>query len=150
MEIPPWQISWQVAPSRQVRRLICLVARCAARCATLPGAPPNARFAGKSLVLLNNLKHWYQTKIEPIVQSCIRLFKINMHPLYIRLLTLFLIYLNVFLIKTPLIHLINIIIIIFFLNFWTLLIICYIKTTNIRSSVLWLSFYWFFIIIYLI
>ena len=39
-----------------------------------------------------------------------------MHPLYIWLLTLFLIYLIVFLIKTPLIHLINIIIIKFYLN----------------------------------
>ena len=39
-----------------------------------------------------------------------------MHPLYIWLLTLYLIYLIGFLIKTPLIHLLNIIIIIFFLN----------------------------------
>ena len=97
-------------------RMICLIARCTARCALSPNAPPDARFAGKSLVLLNNLKHCYQTKIEPIVQSCIRLFKINMHPLFIWLLTLFLIYLILFLIKKPLIHLINIIIIIFFLN----------------------------------
>ena len=48
-----------------------------------------------------------------MVQSCITLFKINMHPLFIWLLTLFLIYLIVFLIKTPLIHLIIIIIIMF-------------------------------------
>ena len=31
--------------------------------------------------------------------------------------------------------------------FWTLLIICYIKTTNNRSSVFWLSFYCCFIFI---
>ena len=114
-------------PGRQVRSQVRLVA---------PGAPPDARFVGKSLVLLNNLKHCYQTKIEPIVQSSIRLFKINMHPLYIWLLTLFLIYLIVFLIKTPLIHLINIIIIKFFLNVLDIAYICYIKTTNTGSSVL--------------
>ena len=114
-------------PGRQVRSQVRLVA---------PGAPPDARFAEKPLVLLNNLKHCYQTKIEPIVQSCIRLFKINMHPLYIWLLTLFLIYLIVFLIKTPLIHLINIIIIKFFLNVLDIAYICYIKTTNTGSSVL--------------
>ena len=39
-----------------------------------------------------------------------------MHLLYIWLLTLFLIYLIVVLMKTPLIHLLNIIIIIFFIN----------------------------------
>ena len=39
-----------------------------------------------------------------------------MHELFILLLTLFLIYLIKFLIKTPLIYLINIVIIIFFLN----------------------------------
>ena len=116
MKNPPWQISWQVASSRHVCRLICLVAWCAARCALLPGAPPDARLAGKSLALHINLIHCYQTKIEPIIQSCITLFKINVHSLYIWILILFLIYLIVFLITTPLIHLINIIIIIFFLN----------------------------------
>ena len=40
-----------------------------------------------------------------------------MHELFILLLTLFLINLIEFLIKTPLIYLINIVIIIFFLNF---------------------------------
>ena len=39
-----------------------------------------------------------------------------MHELFILLLTLFLIYLIDFLIKTPIIYLINLIIIIFFLN----------------------------------
>ena len=39
-----------------------------------------------------------------------------MHELYILLLTLLLIYLIEFLIKTPFIYLINIVIIIFFLN----------------------------------
>ena len=55
--------------------------------------------------------------IESIVHSCIEQFKINMHMLCILLLTLFLIYLVEFIIKTPLIYLFNIIIIIFFLYF---------------------------------
>ena len=108
-------MSWKVAQSRQVRRLICLVAWCAARCALSPGAPPDARSTAKPLALLNNLIHCYQTKIKQIVQSRNTLFKINMHPLYIWLWTLFLIYLIVFVIKIQLIHLLdNIIIIIFF------------------------------------
>ena len=41
-------------PGRQVRSQVRLVA---------PGAPPDARFAGKSIALLNNLLHCYQTKI---------------------------------------------------------------------------------------
>ena len=65
----------------------------------------------------NNLKHCHQTIIKSIVHSCIALFKINMHELFILLLTLFLIYLIEFLIKTPLIYLINIVIIILFINF---------------------------------
>ena len=117
MEIPSWRILWYSALGRQVRRLIYLVAWCATWCALSPGALSDARSAEKSLSLLNNLKHCHQTKIKPIVQSCITLFKINMHPLFIWLLILFLIYLIEFLIKTPLINLINIIIIIFSLNF---------------------------------
>ena len=58
-----------------------------------------------------------------------------MYSLYIWVLTLFLIYLIVVLIKTTLIHVLNIIIIIFFQLFWTLCIIGYIKTTNNRLSV---------------
>ena len=52
-----------------------------------------------------------------------------MHPLYISLLTLFIIYIIEFLIKTPLIYLINIIMILF-LNILDMFIICYIRTTN--------------------
>ena len=36
-------------------------------CVWSPGAPPNARFAAKSLVLLNNLKHCPKTIINSIV-----------------------------------------------------------------------------------
>ena len=50
------------------------------------------------------------------MHSCIKLFKINMHELFILLLTISFIYLIDFIIKTPLIYSINIIIIIFFLN----------------------------------
>ena len=116
LEIPLWQISWHGVPGRQVRRLIRLNAWCVAWCALAPGAPPDAWSAAKSTALDNNLKHCHQTIIESIVHSCIALFKINMQALFILLLTLFLIYLIEFLIKTPLIYLINIIIIIFFLN----------------------------------
>ena len=115
-EIPSWRILWHSALGRQVRRQIYLVAWCATWCALSPGALPDARSAAKSLSLINYLKHCHQTKIKPIVQSCITLFKINMHPLFILLLILFIIYLIKFLIKTPLIYLINIIIIIFSLN----------------------------------
>ena len=117
MEIPLWRILWHSALGRQVRRLIDLVTWCATWCALSPCALPDARYAAKSLRLLNHQKHCHQTNIKPIVQSCITLFKINMHPLFIWLLILFLIYLIEFLIKTPLINLINIIIIIFSLNF---------------------------------
>ena len=79
-----------------------------------PGARPDAWSAAKSPALYNNLKHCHQTIIESIVHSCIALFKINMPELFILLLTLFLIYLIELLINTPLIYLINIIIIIFF------------------------------------
>ena len=96
-----------------MRRLI----RLSAWCAWAPGAPPDAWSAAKSPALDNNLNHCHQTIIKSIVNSCIALFKINMHELFILLLTLFLIYLIEFLIKTPLISLINIVIIIFFLNF---------------------------------
>ena len=116
MEIPVWRILWHGVPGRQVRQLIRLSAWCAALCAWAPGAPPDAWSAAKSTALNNNLKHCHQTIIESIVHSCIALFKINMHALFILLLTLFLIYLIEFLIKTPLFYLINIIIIIFFLN----------------------------------
>ena len=117
MEIPSRRILWHSALDRKVRRLIYLVAWCATWCALSPGALPDARSAAKSLSLLNNLKHCHQTKIKPIVQSCITLFKINMHPQFIWLLILFLIYLIEFLSKTPHIYLINIIIIIFYLMF---------------------------------
>ena len=121
MEIPAWRISWHGVPGLQVRRLIRLSAWCAAWfaawCAWSPGAPPAAWSAAKSPALDNNLKHCHQTIIESIVHSCIALFNINMHKLLILLLTVFLIYLIEFLIKTPLMYLINIIIIIFFLNF---------------------------------
>ena len=116
MEISLWQISWHGVPSRQVRRLIRLSAWCAAWCAWSLGATPDAWSAAKSPALDNNLKHCHKTIIKLIVKSCIALFRINMHELFILLLTLFFIYLIDFLIKTPLIYLINIIIIIFFLN----------------------------------
>ena len=116
MKIPAWRISWHNVPGRQVRRLICLSAWCAAWCAWSPNVRPDAWSAAKSTALDNNLKLCHQTIIESIVHSCIALFKINMHALFILLLTLILIYLIEFLIKTPLIYLINIIIIIFFLN----------------------------------
>ena len=116
MVIPSWRISWLDVPGRQVRRLIRLSAWCAAWCALAPGAPPDAWSAAKSPALDNNLKHCHQTIIESIVHSCSALFKINMHELSILLLTLFLIYLIELIINTPLIYLINIIIIIFFLN----------------------------------
>ena len=116
MEIPAWRISWLDVPGSQVWRLIRLSAWCAAWCAWSPGAPPVAWSIAKSPALDNNLKHCHQTIIESIVHSCIALFIINMHELFILLLTLFLIYLIELLIITPLIYLINIIIIIFFLN----------------------------------
>ena len=93
MEIPAWRISWHGVLGRQVRRLIRLSAWCAAWCAWAPGAPPDAWSVAKSPALDNNLKHCYQTIIESIVHNCISLFKINMHDLFILLLTLFLIYL---------------------------------------------------------
>ena len=103
------------------------VARCADWFTWSPGEQPNAR-CRLVLRLMHGLPqshlvcyyfwHCQQTLIEPIVQSLITLFKINMHPLVIGLLTLFIIYLILFLIKTSLIHLKNIIIIIiYFLNF---------------------------------
>ena len=95
------------SPERLVRSLVRLVAWCSTWCMV----------PAKSPALDNNLKHCHQTIIESIVQRCIALFKINMHELFILLLTLFLIYLINFLFKTPLVYLINIIIIIFFLNF---------------------------------
>ena len=113
MEIPAWRISWHGVPGRQVWQLI----RLSAWCVWATGAPPDAWSAAKSAALDNNLKHRHQTIIISIVHSCIALFKINMHKLFILLLTLFLIYLIEFLIKSPLIYLINIVIIIFFLNF---------------------------------
>ena len=116
MEIPLWQISWHGVPGRQVRRLIRLSAWYAAWCAWLPGAAPDAWCAAKSFALDNNLQHCHKTIIELLIYSCIALFKINMHQLFILLLTLFFIYLIDFVIKTPLIYLININIIIFFLN----------------------------------
>ena len=117
MEIPAWRVSWHGVSGRQVRRLIRLIAWCVAWCAWAPGAQPDAWSAANSQDLDNNLKHCHQKIIESIVHSCIALFKINMHKLFILLLTLFLIYLIEFLIKSPLIYLINIIIIICFLNF---------------------------------
>ena len=117
MEIPAWRILWHGVPGRQMRRLIRLSAWCTASCAWAPGAPPDAWSSAKSPTLDINLKHCRQKIIESIVHSCIALFKINMHELFILLLTLFLIYLIEFLNKTPLIYLINIVIIIFFLNF---------------------------------
>ena len=116
MEILSWWILWHNALGRQVCRLIHLVAWCATWCALSPGVLRDARAASKSLGLLNNLKHCHHWVIESIVHSCIALFKINMHELYIFLLILFLIYLIQFLIKRPLIYLINIIIMIFFSN----------------------------------
>ena len=112
MEIPAWRILWHSVTGRQVRRLI----RLSAWCAWAPGAPPDAWSAAKSPALDNNLKHCYQTIIKSIVHSCIALFKINRHEIFILLLTLLLIYLIEFLIKTPFIYFINIVIIIFFLN----------------------------------
>ena len=117
MEIPLWQISWHGVPCRQVRRLIRLSAWCAAWCAWSPYATPDAWSVAKSLALDNNLKHCHKTIIELLIYSCIAFFKINMHQLFILVLTLFLIYLIEVLIKTPLIYLINIVIIIFCLNF---------------------------------
>ena len=116
MEIPLWRISWHSALGRQVHRLIHLVVWCATWCTLSPGALPDARSAAKSLSFLNNLKHCHQRVIELLVHSCIALFKINIHEILIFLLILFLIYFIEFLIKTPVIYLINIIIIIFFLN----------------------------------
>ena len=116
MEIPACRISWHGVPGRQVRRLICLSAWCATWSGWAPSAPPDAWSAEKSPALDNNLKHCHQTIIESIVHSCIALLKINMHELFILLLTLFFIYLIELLINTPLIYLININIIIFFLN----------------------------------
>ena len=113
MEILAWWISWLDVPGRQVRRLIRMSAWCAGWCAWAPGAPLDAWSAAKSPALDNNLKHCHQTIIESIVHSYIALFKINKHKLFILLLTLFLIYLIELLINTPLIYLINIIIIIF-------------------------------------
>ena len=139
IKIPARRISWHVVPGRQVRRLIRLSAWCAAWSAWSPGAPPDAWSSAKSPALDNNLKHFHQTIIESIVHSCIALFRINMHELFILYWHYFLINLIKFLIKTPLIYLNNIIIIILFYIFWTLFIICYIKTTNTRSSKLCLT-----------
>ena len=116
-EMSLWQISWHGVPCRKVRRLIRIIAWCAAWCTWSPGATPDAWSAEKSLALDNNQKHCVKTIIELLIYSCIASFKINMYQLFILLLTLFLIYLVYFVIKTPLIYLINIIIIIFFLNF---------------------------------
>ena len=96
-----------------MRRIIHL----SAWCAWASGAPPDAWSAATLPALDNNRKHCYQTLIKSIVYSCIALIKINMHELFSLLLTLYLIYLIEFLIKTPIIYLINIVIIIFFLNF---------------------------------
>ena len=115
-EIPLWQISWHGVPGRQIRRLIRLSAWCAAWCTWSPGATPDAWSAEKSLALDNNIKHCHKTIMELLIYSCIASFKINMHRLFILLLTLFLMYLIDFVIQTPLIYLINIIIIIFFLK----------------------------------
>ena len=71
----------------------CLSTWCAAGYAWLPGAPPDAWSVAKSPALHNNLKHCHQTIIKSIVHSCIALFNINMHEIYILLLILFLIYL---------------------------------------------------------
>ena len=116
MEITAWQISWHGVLGRQLQRLISLSAWFAALFAWAANAPTESWFSVKSSNLDNNLKHCHETIIESIVQSCIALFKINMHEVFILLLKLFLIYLFEFLIKTPLIHLIKIIIIIFVLN----------------------------------
>ena len=116
MKIPLWQISWHVVPGLQVRRLIRLSTWFAAWCTWSPGFSFDAWFPAISPALDNNLKNCHKTIIKLMVKSCIALFKINMHELFILLLTLFLIYLIYFLIKTPLIYLIYIIIIIFFLN----------------------------------
>ena len=113
MEIPAWRISWHGVPGRQVR----LIIRLSALCAWAPGAPPDAWSAAKSPALDNIIKHCHQTIIKSIVYSFIALFKINMHELRFVLLTLCLIYLIELLIKTPLIYFINIVIIIFVLNF---------------------------------
>ena len=99
-----------------MRRLIRLSVWFAAWCAWAPGAKFDAWSAAKSPALNNNLKQCHQTIIKSIVHSCIALFKINMHMFFILLMTLFLIYLIEFLIKTPLIYLSNIVIIIFFIN----------------------------------
>ena len=69
------------------------------------GVPPGARSADYSPKMLNNLKHWHPT----IVHSCIARFEINMHPVFIHLLTLILIHLIYFIIKTSLIYSIYII-----------------------------------------
>ena len=117
MEIPLWWITWYGVPGRQVRQLIQLSARYAAWCARSLCATPNARFGAKSPALQNNLKHCNQKIIKSIVHGCIALFRITMHELFLLLLTLFLISIIEFLIKTLLINLINIIIIILFLIF---------------------------------
>ena len=98
MEIPALRISWHGVPGRQVRRLIRMIAWCAAWCVWAPGALPDAWSDAKSPALDNNLKHCHQKIIESIVHSCIALFKINMHEHFILVLTLFLIYLIEFLI----------------------------------------------------
>ena len=87
-------------------------------CTLSPGTLPDARSAAKYLNLRNNIKHCHQRVMKSIVHSCIALFEINMHGLFIFLLILFLIYLIEFIIKTPLIYFINKIIIIFCLNFY--------------------------------
>ena len=69
-----------------MRRLIRLVAWFAALCALLLGAPPDVRFAAKSLGLLYNLKHCHQAKFEPRASSCTTLLKINIQLLFIWLL----------------------------------------------------------------
>ena len=96
-----------------------LVARCSTWCTVfylVYGVPLGARSADYSPRLLNNLKHCRST----IVHSCIGRFEINMHPIFIHLLKLILIYLIYFLIKTPLIYsiyIINIIILLISLDF---------------------------------
>ena len=116
IKIPPWRISWHCVPGSQVRGLIRLNEWCAAWCAWAPNALADAWSASKSPALNNNLKHCHQIKIESIVHSCISLFKIYMHKIFILLFTLILIYFIKLLINTPLIYLINIFIILFFLN----------------------------------